>query len=113
MQDVPNTDSLLQINTLFKNVEVRDIASKIYSQVNLTAIDISETNPFVSLPKTASLYDVITVMQEKRIRRVPITDGDKLVNYISEFLIVDFIYKHSKDQWVYCQYNTHLLIARS
>lgn len=86
-KEVPDIATLVSQQSLFKNVEVRDVAN------------LSERNPFVCLPESASLLDVIHALQREHVHRVGIKDKEgKLVNYISESTVLAYVAqkKHSE-----------------
>jgi len=84
-KEVPDLATLVSQKTLFNNVEVRDIAN------------LSERNPFVCLPDTASLMEVIHALQHQHVHRVGLKDSnDNLVNYISESRVLSYIFEQQR-----------------
>jgi len=79
----PDVATLLSTENLFKSLKVCDITN------------LSERNPYVSLPVGSSLYDCVKLMVEKNLHRVPIVEkGGKLANLISQSSILDYLHKN-------------------
>lgn len=86
-KEIPDISTLISQQSLFKNVEVRDIAN------------LSERNPFICLPDTASIYDVIQAFQRDHVHRVGLKDKEgKLVAYISESAVLAYIVAQKKSE---------------
>lgn len=78
----------------------KDFSCKVVAENRLTEIiPISEvmTKPVCAIRPDQSIEDAMSVMTEKRIRHLPVMDGDELVGLVSIGDLVKAIIKEQKD----------------
>ena len=78
----------------------KDFSCKVIAENRLTEIiPISEvmTKPVCAIRLDQSIEDAMSVMTEKRIRHLPVMDGDELVGLVSIGDLVKAIIKEQKD----------------
>jgi len=78
----------------------KDFSCKVVAENRLTEIiPISEvmTKPVCAIRPDQSIDDAMSVMTEKRIRHLPVMDGEKLVGLVSIGDLVKAIIKEQKD----------------
>jgi len=78
----------------------KDFSCKVVAENRLTEIiPISEvmTTPVCAIRPDQSIDDAMTVMTEKRIRHLPVMDGEELVGLVSIGDLVKAIIKEQKD----------------
>jgi len=71
----------------FCSVEVRDV------------VNLSERNPFICLPDTSSLMDIVLALQREHVHRVGIKNAaGTLVNYVSESRLLSYILSQKQSE---------------
>ena len=78
----------------------KDFSCKVVAENRLTEIiPISEvmTTPVCAIRPDQSIDDAMSVMTEKRIRHLPVMDGDELIGLVSIGDLVKAIIKEQKD----------------
>lgn len=77
----------------------RDLTRRILDDPNLLSRPVEEvmSSPVVSTPSSAEVVEVFGLMDEHRVRRVPVVDGGELVGIVTERDLLHWVGQVAKE----------------
>mmetsp|Transcript_14080 Transcript_14080/g.19592 ORF Transcript_14080/g.19592 Transcript_14080/m.19592 type:complete len:317 (-) Transcript_14080:111-1061(-) len=62
----------------------------------VNVVDLSKRNPMIPLKKNAPVLDAINIFAKTRVHRIPLVEGNQVVNILTQSAVIDWLAHHIK-----------------
>lgn len=62
----------------------------------VNVVDLSKRNPMIPLKKNAPILDAINIFAKTRVHRIPLVEGNQVVNILTQSAVIDWLAHHIK-----------------